>query len=212
MAEARVNKKIVLTAAAAALVCTPGTAFAADVMRSSPYYYGAPAPMTYNWTGAYVGANIGYQWSSATHSDANPNGFAGGIQGGYNWQIDQLVFGMETDLQASGADDTFASWKFSNPWFGTLRARAGYAMNNVLFFGTLGMAYGGGKVEWAGVSETNVHFGWTAGAGIEVGLTPNWSAKAEFLYVDLSDQRYNMFGGNTGFESSILRFGANYRF
>lgn len=206
------NKKIVLTAAAAALFYAPGTVFAADIMRSSPYF-SAPAPMsTYNWTGAYVGANFGYQWSSATDTGANPNGFAGGIQGGYNWQISQFVFGLETDLQASGSDDTFANWKFSNPWFGTLRGRAGYALNNVLFFGTLGMAYGGGKVEWAGFSESNTHVGWTAGAGIEVGLTQNWSVKAEYLYVDLSDQHYSLFGNSVGFQSSILRFGANYRF
>ena len=46
---------------------------------------------------------------------------------------------------------------------------------------------------------------------MEVGLTPNWSAKAEYLFVDLSDERYVLFG-NTGFESSILRLGVNYRF
>ena len=57
-------------------------------------------------------------------------------------QFGQFVFGAETDLQVSGADDTFASWKFSNPWFGTLRGRAGVAMNNVMFYGTLGLAYG----------------------------------------------------------------------
>ena len=124
----------------------------------------------------------------------------------------QFVFGAETDLQASGSGDTFANWKFSNPWFGTLRGRAGYAMNNVLLYATMGLAYGGGKVEMGGFSDWNTHVGWTAGAGIEVGLTPNWSAKAEYLYVDLSEQRYVMFGNNVGFESNILRFGVNYRF
>ena len=50
----------------------------------------------------------------------------GGVQAGYNVQYSQFVFGGETDLQVSGANDTFAPWKFSNPWFGTLRARAGW--------------------------------------------------------------------------------------
>jgi outer membrane immunogenic protein len=206
------NKKIVVATAAAALICANGTVFGADIMRSSPYL-SAPAPMSaYSWVGPYAGVNLGYQWASATHTDANPNGFAGGLQGGYNWQMGQFVYGFETDLQASGSDDTFASWKFSNPWFGTLRGRAGYAMNNVLLYATLGLAYGGGKVEMGGFSESNTHVGWAAGGGIEVGLSPNWSAKAEYLYVDLTDQRYVLFGNNTGFESNILRFGVNYRF
>ena len=64
------------------------------------------------------------------------------MQAGYNGQFGQFVFGGETDLQVSDADDTFAPWKFSNPWFGTLRARAGFAMSNVLFYGTVGLAYG----------------------------------------------------------------------
>ncbi len=81
----------------------------------------APArPSGYSWQGPYVGANLGYQWGIGNNS-ANPSGVAGGVQAGYNVQRSQFVFGGETDLQVSGANDTFAPWKFSNPWFGTLR-------------------------------------------------------------------------------------------
>ena len=184
-------------------------ASAADMPRSA---YSAPAPYAvYSWIGPYLGFNLGYQWGSATNSGARPSGLMGGIEGGYNWQIGQFVFGAETDLQISDADDTFAAWKFSNPWFGTLRARGGYAMNNVLLYATFGLAYGGGTVQTGGAKESNTHVGWAGGGGMEVGLTPNWSAKAEYMFVDLSDQRYVLFG-NTGFESNILRFGMNYRF
>jgi outer membrane immunogenic protein len=208
MAEANMNKKMIL-AAGIALAVTAVPAGAADFMRG-PSFGPVPAA-SYVWSGPYVGANLGYQWGSATNSGANPSGFAGGVQGGYNVQMGQFVIGAETDLQFSAADDRFAGWKFSNPWFGTLRGRAGYAMNNILFYATLGMAYGGGTLDPGGsLSESHTHVGWTAGGGIEVGLTPNWSAKAEYLYVELSDQRYLV--GNTGFESSILRFGVNYRF
>ena len=136
----------------------------------------------------------------------------GGGQVGYNWQTGQFVFGGETDLQVSGADDTFAAYKFSNPWFGTVRGRAGFAMNNILFYATAGLAYGGGKVEFAGLSESHTHLGWTGGAGIEIGFTPNWSAKAEYLYVDLSDKSYVLTGTSSGIQSNMLRFGVNYRF
>jgi outer membrane immunogenic protein len=122
------------------------------------------------------------------------------------------VIGAETDIQLSSADDLFAPWKFSNPWFGTTRARAGLALNNVLFYATFGLAYGGGKIEFAGLSETNTHFGWAAGAGLEVGLTPNWSAKAEYLFVDLNNKTYLLTGATHSFESNILRLGINYRF
>src|ERR1700753_3707371 len=93
------------------------------------------------------------------------------------------VFGMEGDIQATGASDTFAPWKFSNPWFGTVRGRVGYALNNVLFYGTGGLAFGELKGETFGLTETHTNAGWTLGLGAEVGLAPNWSAKIEYLYV-----------------------------
>jgi outer membrane immunogenic protein len=90
--------------------------------------------------------------------------------------------------------------------------RAGFALTNILFYGTFGLAYGRGRIDLGGLSETNPHFGWAAGAGIEVGLTPRWSAKAEYLFVDLDNKTYAITGTTNGFESSILRFGLNYRF
>ena len=93
------------------------------------------------WQGPYVGANLGYQWAlgnNAANTVRRRRRRAGRLQ----LQIGQFVFGGETDLQMSDADDRFAGWKFSNPWFGTLRARAGFAMSNVLFYGTVGLAYG----------------------------------------------------------------------
>jgi outer membrane immunogenic protein len=204
-------KKIAL--AAVALVAAAGAAFAADIRRGPASYYTAPAPLNvYSWAGPYLGANIGYQWGSTTHNPTDPSGVNGGIQAGYNWQSGQFVFGAETDLQLSGANDTFAPWKFSNPWFGTLRGRAGMAMNNILLYATVGLAYGGLKGQFAGISESKAHLGWAAGLGMEVGLTRNWSAKAEYLFVDLNDEGYIITGVNNGLESSLLRFGVNYHF
>jgi outer membrane immunogenic protein len=203
-------KKMIYAAAFA--VMAAGAAGAADLPRSAPYYQ-APVPAAYNWSGWYVGANVGYQWGKTTNNPTRPSGIEGGVQGGYNWQNGQFVFGGETDLQLSGADDTFAPWKFSNTWFGTLRGRAGLAVNNMLFYGTLGLAYGGIKAESALLSESKTHGGWTIGGGMEVGLTPQWSAKAEYLYIDLSDRPYSVTGGTSnGLESSILRVGVNYHF
>ena len=181
-------------------------AAAADFSRSY-------APVSaFSWAGPYVGLNLGYQWSTVSNSGADPSGFAGGLQGGINWQNGQFVYGAETDLQLSGADDTSGFARFSNPWFGTLRGRAGWAMNNILFYGTLGLAYGGSRVEVGGLSESHSQFGWAAGAGMEVGLSNNWSAKFEYLFVDLSSEHYALTAFDHRFEESLLRFGFNYRF
>jgi outer membrane immunogenic protein len=196
--------------AAAVLVLASAAAAAADLV---PYRQAAPA-RSYFWQGPYLGANLGYQWGSVSNAGNDPSGVMGGIQGGYNWQVGQFVFGGETDLQMSDADDRFAGWKFSNPWFGTLRARAGYAMNNILFYGTVGLAYGTLRAQniASGIEESRTSAGWAAGGGMEVALMGNWSARAEYLYVDLGERSYNLTGVDHGISSSILRFGVNYRF
>ncbi len=190
-----------------AVLGSAGAASAAD-FPVRPYSVAA----TYSWMGPYVGANLGYEWASVPNSPANPSGLAGGVEAGYNWQSGQFVFGGEADLDLSGANDTFAAWKFSNPWFGTLRARGGYAINNVLFYGTVGFAFGDLRVETGGFSEAHTLGGWTAGAGMEVGFTPNWSAKVEYLYMNLGNTNYFLTGLNHGLQSNVLRFGVNYHF
>jgi outer membrane immunogenic protein len=191
---------------------TMGSAGAADIARPVPYYT-APGPIgSYSWTGPYIGGNLGYLWGKTTHNPANPSGIAGGVQGGYNWQTGQFVLGGEADINASDASDTFAPWKFSNRWFGTVRARVGYAFNNILVYGTGGLAFGDEKADVGVLSESKVHFGWTAGFGMEVGLTSNLSARIEYLFVDLTDKPYGLTGTSNGFESSLLRLGLNYRF
>jgi outer membrane immunogenic protein len=139
-----------------------GSAAAADLPRGPAPYYPPPASV-YNWTGPYAGLNLGYEWGKVTNNVTEPSGIAGGGQIGYNRQMGQFVFGVETDIQASGADDTFAPYKFSNPWFGTLRGRAGFAINNVMLYGTAGLAYGELKGEFFGLEEDKTLVGWSAG-------------------------------------------------
>lgn len=202
----------VFAALTVAATVVAGPALGADLRYGGNPQFAAAPFSAYNWNGAYVGLNLGYQFGKITNWGAEPDGFAGGLQAGYNWQSGQWVFGAETDLQLSAAEDVFAGYKFSNPWFGTLRGRGGFAFSNVLVYLTVGLAYGGGEAQFAGLSESHTHFGWTMGLGVEVGFTPNWSARAEYLYVDLTDRGYGLTGLGHGFESSLLRFGVNYRF
>jgi outer membrane immunogenic protein len=205
-------KKTIFAAALAAAVAVSGAAAAADLPRSPAPYYAPAQSGLYNWGGAYAGLNLGYEWGKVTNSAVEPSGVAGGGQIGYNWQSGQFVFGVETDVQFSGADDTFAPFKFSNPWFGTLRGRAGAAFNNVLLYGTLGLAYGSLKGEIPGLDETRTEVGWAGGIGAEYGFNPNWSARVEYLYMDLASRGFSITSTDNGLHASMLRLGINYHF
>ena len=178
----------------------------------APYTVNQPLN-AYSWAGPYLGGNLGYDWGSVSRNPTKPSGFVGGVTAGYNWQNGgPWVFGVEGDIEVAGADDTFAPWKFSNPWFGTVRGRAGYTVSNVLFYGTAGLAFGGLRGETFGLSETHTSAGWTAGVGAEVGFAPHWSAKIEYLYVDLSDSQFAITGVSNGYRFGTIRAGLNYHF
>jgi outer membrane immunogenic protein len=171
----------------------------------------APPPYLY-WCGPYLGVNLGFQSGVLSDSTATPRGVLGGIQGGYSWQFGQWVAGWESDFQFTTADDKFSIFEFSNPWFGTVRGRGGIAFDNVLLYGTLGMAYGRGRIDAGSLSEVNTHIGWAVGAGVELGLSRNWSVKAEYLRVDLASEPYVLTGAEHGPSSNVFRVGVNFRF
>jgi outer membrane immunogenic protein len=210
--ESKMNR-IVLGAVALIAAGWTASAQGADLPYGSPAPYTVNQPLNmYSWAGPYLGANIGYGWGSVDNNPTNPSGFVGGAQAGYNWQSGSMVFGLEGDLQASAADDTFAPWKFSNPWFGTVRGRIGYAFGNVLLYGTGGLAFGELRGETFGLSESHTNAGWTAGVGAEFGFAPHWTAKVEYLFVDLSDSRFTITGAQNGYEFGLVRAGVNYHF
>ena len=194
------------------------SAQAADLYGSRPYpnYTVNRVLDDCSWAGPYLGGNIGYAWGSVDNNPTKPSGFVGGVQAGYNWQSSPSspwVFGVEGDIQATGADDTFAPWKFSNPWFGTVRGRAGYAfVNNFLVYATGGLAFGELRAETFGLSETHANAGWTAGVGAEFLFAQQWSAKVEYLYVDLANSNFTVTGASNGYRFGVLRAGINYHF
>ncbi len=187
------------------------SAQAADLNYGSRYTVNQPLN-AYSWAGPYLGGNLGYAWGSIDNNPSKPSGVSGGVQAGYNWQNGPWVFGLEGDIQATGAEETFAPWKFSNPWFGTVRGRAGYALGNILFYGTGGLAFGELRATTFGLSESHTNVGWTLGAGAEMGFAPNWSAKIEYLYVDLSNSNFVITGASNGYRFGLVRAGVNYHF
>src|ERR1700761_5932163 len=216
-------KRILFGVASIASMLATG-ALAADLPLKAP-----PLPVAvFNWTGFYVGGNIGYSWGRSSDTSTvtngpgtifvtsggstNLDGIVGGGQIGYNWQMANWVWGLEADIQgtdekgsrsfvcraavclppaALALPDINATLSQKIDWFGTVRGRAGIlAAPQVLLYATGGLAYGEGKKNETGgllnafsTSTTNV--GWTVGAGVEGVIGGGWTAKLEYLYVDL---------------------------
>jgi outer membrane immunogenic protein len=204
-------KRFAVGAAALTLAGMAQPVDAADLRYGQPYTVNQPLN-AFSWAGPYLGGNLGYEWGSVSNNATKPSGIAGGVQGGYNFQSGNWVFGVEGDLELTGASDTFASWKFSNPWFGTMRGRAGYAFNDILFYGTGGLAFGELRAETFGRSESQTNVGWSLGVGTEFRMSPNWSAKIEYLYVDLSESQFAITGISNGYRFGVIRAGVNYHF
>jgi len=144
---------------------------------------------------------------------AKPSGLAGGLQGGFNWQNGPYVFGIEGDIQVTGVEDTFAPWKFSNPWFGTIRGRAGYTFANVMVYTVPPVSPCGElRAETFGLSEIAHQRGLGGRRGHRVcscadGFGSNWTAKIEYLYVDLASKSVHELQG----VSNAFRFRRNPR-
>jgi outer membrane immunogenic protein len=176
-------------------------------------FFTVPSPLgSYSWAGPYLGATVGYEWGTVQNNPTRPAGVEGGIEAGYNWRNGFFVYGAETDISLSDANNTFAPWQFSNPWFGTVRGRAGFAAGNVLLFGTAGLAFGELRGQSGTVTESHDGVGFAGGLGVEVGFTPRWSAKAEWLYLDFTNQNFAVTSTSNGLAANLLRLGLNYRF
>ena len=228
-------KRVVLAGMSAlAAMSMMSAANSADLARRHAMPTKAPAYVApyYNWTGFYAGINGGGGFG---HSDwslpAGTSGFdvSGGLVGGtlgYNYQMNRVVLGLEADAAYSTIKgDTTAgtnicagiSCETRNDWLGTARGRIGYAFNRVLPYVTAGAAFGDVKMSPTGFgSETDTRFGWTAGGGVEVGISGPWTAKVEYLYADLGKANCSAATCGTStdvsFNSSVVRGGINYRF
>src|SRR6478609_732100 len=231
-------RKLLLSTVAFAAISS--TALAADLpARQAPV---APVYVpVFTWSGLYVGLNAGVGWAGSNNLYINDSlfgpsslsigsdaGFVGGSQIGYNLQTGAFVFGVETDIQYAdlGSKANWGGYSYSfngggSQYFGTVRARVGYAFDRVLVYVTGGLAYGGLNTNWWGGDNSNT--GWTLGGGVEYAFTNNWTAKIEGLYVNLGNASHTetvfLGGGRTVTASSgsgqgggVVRVGVNYKF
>lgn len=219
-----IGPRHLLLSGLAALALT-GAASAADLPRG-PVYTKAP-PSAFGWDGWYIGVHGGYASGDfdarliAGTDNLKPDGGFGGVQIGYlrhltpNW-----VLGFEADFSmgdVSGNGVVIGPATVEIDYFGSARARLGYAAGPWLFYGTGGVAWAKTDFSVAGgvdLTSNFPHVGWTAGAGIEYAFAPNWSAKIEYLYADFDQVRSNP-GGVVQVNEltlSTVRLGINYRF
>ncbi|MSO91733.1 MAG: OmpA family protein, partial [Acetobacteraceae bacterium] len=211
--------------------------FLAAAALALPLALQAPAaraqPTTTNWTGLYIGANVGgagwghtpYAYTGAD-SDHNLRGIIGGGTVGYNHHLtDNFVLGLETDLDAAGikgqapCQNPFVTCRTRVNSLGSVRARAGYAMGDILLYGTGGLGFGEVNAEAIAVIGTlggqrKNHLGWSAGAGIEYAMDPNWSVKAEYIHYDLGSETHVVLGTNVKSRPRLetIKVGVNFRF
>ena len=225
-------KRLVLAGVGAlAMIATLATAHAADMPRQRAMP--AKAPMysaPYSWTGAYIGINGGGGWAdtgwtnAAGSSGFNTSGAAVGGTLGVNYQVGHSVFGVEGDIDWTGIRGTSSTGvcttfgcETRNTWLGTARGRIGYAFGNFLPYVTGGVAFGDVKNNGTGLSaDATTRTGWALGGGGEFALAGPWSAKVEYLYVDLG--KTTCAAANCGiatevdFHTNLVRAGLNYRF
>jgi outer membrane immunogenic protein len=219
----------------AGVMLVAGPALAADLPPAPPppqapaTYVPAVAPI-YNWSGFYGGFNGGYgfgssKWTSGgltTGTFDTTGGFVGETLGA-NFQSGQFVFGIESDVDWADVNGSTSNapcvttCQTTNDWFGTVRLRAGYAFDRVLLFASGGAAFGDIKTTLTGFGSTdNTEAGWTVGGGIEVALAARWTAKAEYLFVDLTNGSCACAAGGAPVSvtstANLVRLGLNYKF
>jgi outer membrane immunogenic protein len=217
---------------------------------------------SFSWDGGYAGLNMGISVDrlksafsvtdvatdlSASRSHKGDDvKFLGGVQVGYNFAFDKVIAGIETDFQyaeiKNHAKETYVTdfgeggYHVTNKvdWFGTLRARLGYApAESVLLYATGGLAYGQVKTGYSyesvvgddvidvSGSRSKTKLGYTLGSGAEYALSSNWTLKGEYLWTDLGKTKISYADADvTGIDAdlvtkarfSTIRAGINYKF
>lgn len=175
---------------------------------------------TYKWSGPYVGASIGVQSLRAKDefSDATKyDGSVGGIYAGYNFRIDHMLLGVEVDAMYSTIDEINSFGNELETGFQTAaKVKAGFVHDRFALYGIAGVI--AAKAEFGrparGISDSNRHFGYTLGAGVEAFITESISARLEYQHTELNKQTYNI--GGIDFEAegdaNSVSLGFSYHF
>lgn len=216
---------VILAAGISSLALASGVQ-AADLIIEEPA--AGVVDVSSSWEGPYVGIFGGYAWG--TYEDNGPvggetdlSGWLLGVAAGANFAVaDGIVAGVVADVAWAdvGFDlsDIFEDNTFNLDWIGSLRGKLGFDGGSFLPYLTAGLAVAGTTAYYDNnvlVDESQVHVGWTAGAGVEVAVADNVSLDLLYRYSDYGTQTY---GGVTSptYEASFtthqISAGLNLRF
>jgi len=226
-----------LAAGTVACVCSVQAADLPVRQVPAPVAPIAYAPPIYNWSGFYVGGNIGGGFANSSWSDPftgandtfSKDGFLGGGQIGANAQFNWLVVGIEGDfdwtgLKGSGTDSMGNSINTETQWTSTVTGRIGAAFDRLLVYGKGGVAFADDKSSLTDIaggtaSTSQTRTGWTAGAGLEYALSENWTAKLEYDYLGFGSETLNLptptfpaYTSSASLNVQEVKVGINYKF
>jgi len=208
-------------------------AHAADqaVPRGPSYYPNAYYPTSINWTGWYVGVQLGGGFGSASWTDPfsqasnslQPAGVVAGGQFGVNWMRDSLLLGVEADFTWTDLKSATDAASFNSRWLSLVTGRVGYAFNQFLVYAKGGAAFASARATVTDLGKladtgTTTQVGWTVGGGVEYALSPNWSVRLEYDFVDLPTRDMILHGPQgsqpVGIDFTVQKVvaGINYRF
>lgn len=228
------NANLIKTTAAAvtaAVVLTvSGMASAADLgggprqPPQEPYSYVSPLD-TARWSGAYLGLNYGYATGqSAVTGDSglfslDQSGGVGGVYGGYNWQLGNIVLGLEAELGTGNYDGTTGSGAgLVSSQMNTLagvRARAGVLLSPAfLVYATGGFAWADMDFTANNITQTNWISGYQIGAGTELNVAGPWTLRLEYIYTGLDTQTFSQGGVTNTYDPDFhtIRAGLSFKF
>jgi outer membrane immunogenic protein len=201
-------------------------------------------PVTFSWTGGYIGGQVGYAWSrgSGDYINISPflpllpestsvdgEGWLAGGQIGYNYQINNWVFGLEGELAWSDADGKnpvdnilgqVADLAVNVDWLGSLTARAGFAVERTLFYGKAGVGFTEIDLEDSdSATGSDTLTGWTLGAGVEHAFTDHWTMRGEYQFYSFDADIALHLPNGTPFRNyddvldiHAIKIGVNYKF
>jgi outer membrane immunogenic protein len=187
------------------------------------------------WTNDCPACTASTPLPGGTTGSFSVSGYLAGGTLGANYQIGSWVYGIEGDFDwthltgnsgstCGGLSDAVpppTGCETESEWLATLRGRVGYAFDNVLLYGTAGAAVSRIKTGLIPPStfDSSTEAGWTVGAGLEVGFAPNWTAKAEYLFIDMPNATCTTAvncgaaaGSTVTFNENIVRVGINFKF
>lgn len=210
-----------LALASVALLPLSVTAFAADAIQEQPF---EPAPIVEaapqsSWAGGYTGLYLGYginKFKTDNYvGDLKDNNAKFGGYAGWNFQNDNIVYGLEGDAGYNWAKKEDLGLTAKSGFEGSMRARLGVDMGPVMPYVTGGIAGTQVKFSDATSSDDKFRIGWTAGVGAETFLTQNVTARLEYRYSDFGKKDFQLDSGSVndgGLQTHDLRLGVGYKF